>query len=91
VNFRLELGAQEESYAGKVLLPSIHTNLGNVMERPFGAIQFSRASVDPLDFLDTSSTVALREWRGERDRGFRGLTLFPWASSYAPSYRLYGF
>jgi hypothetical protein len=28
--------------------------------------------------------------QGERDRGFRGLTSTPWASSYAPPYRLYG-
>ena len=45
-----------------MLLPSIHTNLENVMERPFGALQFSQASVAPLGFLDTSSTASLREW-----------------------------
>jgi hypothetical protein len=28
--------------------------------------------------------------QGERDRGFRGLAWSPWASSYAPSYRVYG-
>ena len=51
-----------ESYAGQVLLRTVHANLGNVMEQPFGVIRFSQASVDPLDFLDTGSTEALRTW-----------------------------
>ena len=31
-----------------------------------------------------------RAKQGERDTGFGGLTWIPWASSYAPPYRLYG-
>ena len=34
--------------------------------------------------------VADSEPQGERDRGLRGLTWTPWASSYTPSYRLHG-